>query len=70
MSTQTPDHNPREKSEKLLKPWLDGAKKMPEKASAEFAHGADLIREKVLKSAEAFRDATFVDHICPPPKML
>ena len=70
MSTQIPEHTPVEQPEKSSNPLLEDARRLQERASAEISQGADLIRSRVLKSAEALRKATFADHICSPPEML
>lgn len=70
MSTQIPDRTPADPMEKSSNPLLEDARRLQERASAEISQGADLIRARVLKSAEALRNATFADHICSPPEML
>ena len=82
MNTQTPDHSPIEKSENektqpenplrqnVIDPLMENARSISGRAASEISQGAELIRAKVIKSAEDLKKATFADHVCNPPKML
>ena len=80
MNTQTPDHSSMEKSENtqpenplrqnVIDPLMENARSISGRAASEFSKGAELIRAKVIQSAEDLKKATFADHVCNPPKML
>ena len=80
MNTQTPDHSSMEKSENTqpenplrqnaIDPLMENARSISGRAASEFSQGAELIRAKVIQSAEDLKKATFADHVCNPPKML
>lgn len=80
MNTQTPDHFSVEKTENtepentlrqnVIDPLMENARSISDRASAELSQGADLIRAKVIKSAEDLKKSHFADHVCTPPKML
>ena len=80
MNTQTPDHSSMEKSENtqpenplrqnVIDPLMENARSISGRAASEFSQGAELIRAKVIQSAEGLKKATFADHVCNPPKML
>ena len=80
MNTQTPDHSSMEKSENtqpenplrqnVIDPLMENARSISGRAASEFSQGAELIRAKVIQSAEDLKKATFADHVCTPPKML
>ena len=80
MNTQTPDHSSTEKSESaqpenplrqnVIDPLMENARSISGRATSEFSQGAELIRAKVIQSAEDLKKATFADHVCNPPKML
>ena len=80
MNTQTPDHSSTEKSksgqpenplrQNVIDPPLENARSITGRAASEFSQGAELIRAKVIQSAEDLKKSTFADHVCNPPKML
>ena len=80
MNTQTPDHSSMEKSENtqpenplrqnVIDPLMENARSISGRAASEFSQGAELIRAKVIQSAEDLKKSTFADHVCNPPKML
>ncbi len=80
MNTQTPDHSSTEKSksaqpenplrQNVIDPLLENARSISGRAASEFSQGAELIRAKVIQSAEDLKKSTFADHVCNPPKML
>ena len=80
MNTQTPDHSSTGKSksaqpenplrQNVIDPLLENARSIPGRAASEFSQGAELIRAKVIQSAEDLKKSTFADHVCNPPKML
>ena len=54
----------------VIDPLMENARSISGRAASEISQGAELIRAKVIQSAEDLKKATFADHVCNPPKML